>query len=74
MRTVGIGVFAFVGGLCLSQGAARQWWRLSVLGLVLMSISLGIILSGRGVSRKMRQHGQAIIQAAFIARLFRMFR
>lgn len=47
MRTVAIGVFSFVGGMCLAQGAARGMWRLTTLGILLLSIALGIILIKR---------------------------
>lgn len=47
MRTIAIGVFAFVGGLCVSQGAARGWWKLTALGILLWCLSLGIILIKR---------------------------
>lgn len=73
-RVYAIGLTGFFGGLCTSQGAVHGWWRLTVLGVLLMCISFGIIIDGPRATRRMQREGHAIVGAAVIARLFRMFR
>lgn len=46
-RTIWIGVLSFVGGMCLAQGAAHDWWRLETLGIVLLGLALGTIVHAR---------------------------
>jgi Na+-driven multidrug efflux pump len=71
MRTITIGVFSFCGGIFLSQGAARESWRLMMFGILLLCLALGIIMSRHPSTRTVRSHARAIWYALIIHRLLR---
>lgn len=47
MRTLTLGILCVLGGFSLLFGASHGWWRLTTLGILCLSIALGMIIARR---------------------------
>lgn len=74
MRSFKLGFYSLAGGFCLSYGASHDNGRLVLLSLLLLGMAVFMIVTGRRVSRKVREHANAAWHALVLAHLLRLFR